>query len=60
MPQVLPVLHAAAELLLNEKLFPPVTFEAKVESFFLTCGLPQEGQTTSVTVLLLRTSSSNG
>ena len=57
---MLPVLHEAAELAPSEKLLPPDDFEAKVESFFLICELPQEGQVTSLMALLLRSSSSKG
>jgi hypothetical protein len=60
MPQVLPVLHAAAELLPNEKELMPATLDAKVEIFFLTSELPQAGQVTSPPVLALRTNSSKG
>lgn len=59
MPQVLPVLQAAEELLKESEL-PPDALEAKVDIFFFTCGLPQAGQVTSPTELALRTSSSNG
>jgi hypothetical protein len=45
---------------LNEKEPPPDTLEAKVEIFFFTFWLLQAGQTTSLAVLLLRTSSSKG
>ena len=60
MPQVLPVLHEADDPALSEKEPPPVTIEANVEIFFLTCRLPQVGQITSPIALELRRSSSNG
>jgi hypothetical protein len=60
MPQVLPVLQLEAALLLNENVLPPLDLDAKVDSFFLICGLPQLGQITSLIALVLRTSSSNG
>ena len=58
MPQVPPVLHDEAGLELNESELPPESREANVEIFFLTSGLPQCGQTTSLVALALRTSSS--
>jgi hypothetical protein len=39
---------------------PPLTREAKVDSFFFTWRLPHAGQATSVTRLALSTNSSNG
>jgi hypothetical protein len=60
MPQVLPVLHEAAELAPRENEPPPELREAKVEIFLVTCKLPQVGQMTSLTALELRTSSSKG
>ena len=54
------MLHEADGPALSEKAPPPVTFEAKVEIFFLTCWLPQVGHITSSMALELRTSSSNG
>jgi hypothetical protein len=58
-PQTLPVLQAEE---LNRAPPEPLpdTRAAKVEIFFLTCGLPQSGQWTSTAALELRTSSSNG
>jgi hypothetical protein len=55
MPQVLPVLHEALEELLEpaEKLGA-----ATRESCFSTCPLPQEGQTTSPILAVLKTNSS--
>jgi hypothetical protein len=57
-PQVLPVVQEAVELLENE--LPPEILEAKVEIFFFTSWLPQAGQATSPAPPVLRTSSSNG
>jgi hypothetical protein len=58
---VLPVLQEALEADgLNENEPPPETFEAKVETFFFTWSLPQDGQITLFAEVLLRTSSSNG
>jgi membrane protein YqaA with SNARE-associated domain len=37
-------------------VLPLFTLEAKVETFFLTSGLPQVGQTTSVAAAVLRMS----
>jgi hypothetical protein len=54
------VLQLDAGALLNENELPPATLEAKVEIFFLTFALWHAGQTTSLTTLALRTSSSNG
>jgi hypothetical protein len=54
------VLQLEAGALLNEKLLPPAIFEAKVEIFLVTFWLLHAGQTTSLTALALRTSSSNG
>jgi len=59
-PQTLPVLHEADAPAFSEKEFPPETFEAKVDTFFLTCELPHDGQVTSLVSLALRTSSSKG
>jgi hypothetical protein len=58
-PQTLPVLQAG-ELEKAPAELPPATREAKVETFFLTCWLPQPGQITSIVALALRTSSSKG
>jgi hypothetical protein len=60
MPQPPPVLQDEAALELNENEPPPLTLDANVESFFLTCGLPQLGQVTSAMALELRSSSSKG
>jgi hypothetical protein len=60
MPQVPPVLQLEAGALLKEKALPPDTLEAKVEIFFFTFWLWQDGQTTSLTALEVRTSSSKG
>jgi hypothetical protein len=60
MPQVLPVLQEEPPPELKESVPPPLSLEAKVESFFFTCGLPQAGQVTSSTWLGLRSSSSKG
>ena len=60
MPQVPPVLQLEAGALLKENELPPETLEAKVEIFFLTFWLWQDGQTTSLVALLLRTNSSKG
>jgi hypothetical protein len=60
MPQVPPVLQLEAGALLNENELPPEALEAKVEIFFFTFWLWQDGQTTSLAALLLRTSSSKG
>jgi hypothetical protein len=59
-PQVLPVLHAAAELPPSENELFPLTLAAKVDIFLRTCELPQSGQVTPVMASLLRTSSSKG
>jgi hypothetical protein len=58
MPQVLPVLHEAAELAPKEKEVPPDTLEAKVEIFFFTSVLPQVGHFTPSMPLEPSTSSS--
>jgi hypothetical protein len=58
-PQTLPGLQAGA-LETTPPELPPATRAAKVEIFFLTCRLPQPGQTTSDTALALRTNSSKG
>jgi hypothetical protein len=59
MPQVLPVLHAADELLDDkEKELPPLILEAKVDTFLRTCRLLQLGHNIPSTSLALRTSSS--
>lgn len=55
-----PVLQDEAALELKDKLLPPDTLEAKVEIFFFTSGLPQDGQVTPSMMLALRTSSSKG
>jgi len=61
MPQVLPVLHAAAlEAALKPLLLLPVILEANFEIFLFTFGLPQAGQLTPSISLALRTSSSKG
>jgi hypothetical protein len=57
---VLPVLQEGEAELNEAKLFPPLTFEANTEIFFLTCLLPQSGQVTSLAALALRNSSSKG
>jgi len=57
---VLPVLHEALELALNENDPPPEILDAKVEIFLFTSGLPQIGQVTSSVALAERTSSSKG
>jgi hypothetical protein len=59
MPQVLPVLQAAALDPKDRDAPPPLTLEAKVETFFFTSVLRQVGQTTPSITLELRTSSSN-
>jgi hypothetical protein len=59
-PQTLPVEQEGALLELKDSEAPPEIFEAKVESCFFTCPLPQVGQTTVFTALELRTSSSKG
>jgi hypothetical protein len=59
MPQAPPGLQAAA-LAFSEIEPPPATFEANLEIFLRTCGLPQAGQVTPSVALALRTSSSNG
>jgi hypothetical protein len=59
MPQAPPVLHDEPALELNAYELPP-DLEAKVDSFFLIFGLPQDGQTTASMVAALRTSSSKG
>ena len=59
-PQVLPVLQEAAELDPSESEAPsPLAFDAKVDIFFRTCSLPQDGQTTP-SVLNPKISSSKG
>jgi hypothetical protein len=57
---VLPVLQEADWLLPKEREAPPETFEAKVDIFLRTLGLPQWGQVTCSTRLALRNNSSNG
>jgi hypothetical protein len=57
---VLPVLQEAAEELPKDREPPPESLDAKLETFFRTCLLPQVGQFTSVTWLELRSSSSKG
>ncbi len=59
-PQTLPVLQLELEALPNEYELPPANFEANVEICFVTFWLWQDGQLTSVILLLLSTSSSNG
>ena len=59
MPQVLPVLQAAEDDPKEKDAPPPLTLEAKVETFFLTSVLRQVGQITPSITLALRTSSSN-
>jgi len=58
---VLPVLQDAAELAPKESdaPSPPEIFEANVDIFFLTCSLPQAGQSTP-SMLLPKTKSSKG
>jgi hypothetical protein len=51
-------LHEDEVLAPRENGLPPEPLEAKVESFFLTFGLPQTGQVTSEVALALRSSSS--
>jgi hypothetical protein len=52
-------LHAAA-LALEYDQSPPLVLAAKLEIFFVTRSLPQVGQDTSCTALMLRTNLSNG
>jgi hypothetical protein len=52
------VLQEAAELAPKETPADPELREANFEIFFLTSGLPQDGQTTSSVALALRTNSS--
>jgi hypothetical protein len=54
------VLQVEAGLEPNEKDAPPETFDAKVESFFFTCGLPHFGQVSPRMASVLRSNSSNG
>jgi len=56
---VLPVLHAADEDPSENEDPPPLTLDAKVDTFFLISALLQAGQTTPSITLALRTSSSN-
>jgi hypothetical protein len=60
MPQAPAGLQEEAGLELNDSPPPPEALEAKVEIFFFTSELPQEGQITWSTTLALRTSSSKG
>ena len=53
-------LHEDEVLAPRENGLPPEPREAKIESFFLTFGLPQAGQVTSEVALALRSSSSKG
>ncbi len=54
------MLQLAPEELPSEKLFPPLSLEAKVEIFLVTLLLWQVGQVTSLILFVLNTSVSNG
>jgi hypothetical protein len=60
-PQTEPLLQLELlKLLPNEAELPPESREANVEIFLVTFWLWQAGQVTSLTLLALNTSSSNG